>query len=411
MYTALYKKWLMINLNSLQLKDWLIETNPPLTLFTKEEIIKLLQNDICSDYFKNRIIAKDLAYFFRLFDSYEFDNFLKKTDVAFKKNLILFFLSHYKDYCVYIRTFLVACNKSYWFYQCLPQIYELCQLEPSYFECIDSYSWLQYLLNASQLDSKILSYLFNDKVRVTYFFQYILKLSRASIPSFLNILKNSIYFDELFMQYKEDIYWRFLLERTNDRIFRKKYYALYLILEDILCLENMNLFDLQYLKEGGYVTVFQLKNYLLKLGSNHLRYDVLNTSSFLYAMVRKQIDELNFYIEITQITNTKGITKEAVYQVFKEEREKGNIWKDPKPENLGILEKDNGSYSFPIEPWTIGFEGANTQMKKAGEYVIIDLDLLWKEDDPCWEEVNRTLNLPWFKEYEERYQRERKLKK
>jgi len=78
---------------------------------------------------------------------------------------------------------------------------------------------------------------------------------------------------------------------------------------------------------------------------------------------------------------------------------------------LGILEKDNGSYSFPIEPWTIGFEGANTKMKKAGEYVIIDLDLLWKEDDPCWEEVNRTLNLPWFKEYEERYQRERKLKK
>ena len=122
---------------------------------------------------------------------------------------------------------------------------------------------------------------------------------------------------------------------------------------------------------------------------------------------------------------SKQPTKEELYEIYKELRDDGFIWTDAKASNIGRLRRPNKRYSNNIGEidengevtWGIqkyagigaGFEEENDKqgILEAGEFVIIDLDYIWKEDS---DEIRWPIGGSLSREFEERYCREKKSK-
>ena len=118
----------------------------------------------------------------------------------------------------------------------------------------------------------------------------------------------------------------------------------------------------------------------------------------------------------------KPPTKEEVYEIYKELRDDGFIWTDAKASNIGRLRRPNKRYSNYIgeinedgeATWGnqeyagtgAGFEKQNDNkgILGEGEFVIIDLDYIWKEDS---EEIRWPVGGSFSREFEKRYQEEK----
>ena len=190
--------------------------------------------------------------------------------------------------------------------------------------------------------------------------------------------------------------------------------ALTIIFDEIAQNENTDLSNLQYKGSGFFSNVYKLGNKVIKLGKPKFYHEIPYHKRLLQPLIRREILPKCLYIEISEYLNSrKNITENDVYSVFKELRDDGIIWLDPKPENLARLEKDNIIHfkeTLYVENESLGFLPSNSKKEvlHAGDLVIIDLDFLFKEDDT--ENIARGyrfINKKNYSKYNRRYKIEK----
>lgn len=208
-------------------------------------------------------------------------------------------------------------------------------------------------------------------------------------PDFLLILKttsDTLYYNSLIKKYQDEIYSS--IYNIDSNKFKNSIYKTILeqIIKEVLELTNSKLENIQYIKEGASSKVYRIGNLVLKTGNSRFVHEIPNHDRILYPLLRRKIGDL--YIEVSDFVDTKNITDDDVYMIFKELMDSGIVWVDPRRENIGRLLKDSNSYDIYVSEETVGLIGKNKMPRKAGELAIIDTDLIFYE-----------YNIPWGKLY------------
>ncbi|MCI9039687.1 MAG: hypothetical protein HFJ29_07490 [Clostridia bacterium] len=200
------------------------------------------------------------------------------------------------------------------------------------------------------------------------------------------------------------------------------------LIGELLVDQNARMIDLQWISNGTYNYVYQIKDKVLKIGSPRETYEIPYHPRILQPLTRTNlIDEKNrnqifACIEIADNVETlckdknqaeeMGKDKEKVeklYQIYKELREDGIIWTDARFANVGILKRPNiptlNGEEIDVDPQAIGMLG-KTKGKVLGaeEWVIIDTNFLYRENNFC------AFTDSYSIEFEKRWQQERQEK-
>ena len=145
--------------------------------------------------------------------------------------------------------------------------------------------------------------------------------------------------------------------------------------------------DIKKLNGGNYSNVIEIGDKILKIGSERMRFNIPNNEHILVPIIRKDlsiISDIPMVIEVSEKVDTKvNLTDDELYQIYKDLRINGIIWTDVKNDNLGRLLKDNIVHydNVLLDNEAKGIEGTSTKTLKKGEYVIIDTDFIYDEDD------------------------------
>lgn len=298
------------------------------------------------------------------------------------------------------------------------------------------------IINETDLNN-LLEYIINNKVKyINYeFVEYLLnsKYKNIVINNFETILDNCYYLLDL----KEIIKDKTLLERYNNYINKKPDNVIYEILikgfnldlkeiknekiydtikqiiDELLNYEKLNYSDINFIGYGAYSFVVSIGSKVLKLGQKREVFKMDNNRRFLKPILRTEINKINSEevlgcVEITEKASTKNITKNDIYVVYKELRDKGYIWADCRKDNVGRLLKDNKIYFNDLNPTlsAINYNTNNEEELSHGELVIIDNDYIYSNEEfsslPTRIQDNYLDNI---EEYEIKYQEEQRRKK
>ena len=128
-----------------------------------------------------------------------------------------------------------------------------------------------------------------------------------------------------------------------------------IFLQDVLKNENCNICDIKWKGEGSYNTVYSIGSKIIKVGNKPGVYKIpRNSKRFLKHLVRffderKCIEKMSS-ISIAELCDiSQEVSKEELYQIYKDVRKDGMIWSDAKPENVGRLLRDNKVYFDGID--------------------------------------------------------------
>ena len=160
--------------------------------------------------------------------------------------------------------------------------------------------------------------------------------------------------------------------------------TLTIMIDEILKSEGKRWIDINVIPGGKYSDVFEIGGKIIKVGIPRQTYNIPYHRRILQPLIRINFDIKGQYIACVEVCekvdlNIEEDKKEVVYRVWKELREEGIIWADPKPENIGILLKDNIPLLDEEETWSdekaTGIQAKKDRdILKKGEYVIIDTD-------------------------------------
>lgn len=174
------------------------------------------------------------------------------------------------------------------------------------------------------------------------------------------------------------------------------------IIDKVLEKENARIIDIKIIGNGTYSNVLKIGNTVVKFGTPRKTFNVPNDERFLQPYLRKDLSEelgIGVSIEICDMVDTNiSISEEEMYSIYKEIRDRGIIYADMKYNNVGRLIKDNP----PRNSENNGMIGNVSNTLKAGEYVIIDTDFIYKEGDP-----NIKFGNYLAEQFESRYQKEK----
>lgn len=193
-----------------------------------------------------------------------------------------------------------------------------------------------------------------------------------------------------------------------------------MVIQELLESEQARWIDISSLGSGSFSNVYQIGDKVLKIGANRGTYNMPNHTRILQPLTRTSlIDEKNnnnpfAVVEIAdRVDKLKpdDYTEENLYMIYKELREDGIIWTDARFDNIGILRKPNRpnlhGKDIYISPNSVGFIGEIKGKEiNEGDFVIIDTDYIYREDDP---------KIEWLKggfsvKFEKRWQQERQQK-
>ena len=195
--------------------------------------------------------------------------------------------------------------------------------------------------------------------------------------------------------------------------------ALIILINEIVKNENVDISDLEYIGEGALTKVYKLGNKVVKFGKNRFTYRIPYHKRILQPLLRRQIlkGSRELYIEIAEyIESDIEITDEDAYLIYKELREDGIIWLDAKSENLGRLKKKNLVYfnePLDVKNESVGYIKETIKYEEPiqkGELVIIDTDLLFREEEFDENFLDQDINTDFYQMCEKRYQKEKNIK-
>lgn len=191
------------------------------------------------------------------------------------------------------------------------------------------------------------------------------------------------------------------------------------LIEEILENENLDWIDIDYIISAGFSSVFEIGSKILKVGEERGTYRIPYDKRILQPLIRINLSDLSSdsrgTIEICEkVLTVEDITEEELYQLYKELRERGKIWTDIKIDNLGILLKENKRHwnkNIASSKRAVGYIedeyfDEDDEILQAGEFVIIDSDFIYDENDSYIE-----FGSPLAKEFGERYQQEKSIVK
>lgn len=174
----------------------------------------------------------------------------------------------------------------------------------------------------------------------------------------------------------------------NDLEKEKIFDMINIIVNELLVNEKLNYSDIELLGSGACSFVFLIGSKVLKLGLEREKLVMDNNKRFLKPLLRTNIDSILDggilgCVEITEKADTNGITEEDVYLVYKELRDLGYIWVDCRKANLGRLINKNKIYYNDLEPVSsaVNYKTESDEILDEGELVIIDNDLIFKEEE------------------------------
>ena len=159
------------------------------------------------------------------------------------------------------------------------------------------------------------------------------------------------------------------------------------LVDELITNEKVNLVDIKKVSGGNYSKVAIIGDKVLKVGSERMRFNIPYNEHILVPIIRKDlsiISDISMLIEVSEKVDTNfHLTDDELYQIYKDLRINGIIWTDVKNDNLGRLLKDNIVHydNVLLDNEAKGIEGTSTKTLKKGEYVIIDTDFIYDEDD------------------------------
>lgn len=168
--------------------------------------------------------------------------------------------------------------------------------------------------------------------------------------------------------------------------------------------EKCKIMDVKTLLAGSYSSVIRVGDTIVKVGTPRKTFDMPNDERILQPHLRRDLQKelgIAAVIEVADRVDTDfKITEEEMYEVYRDMRERGVVCGDFKYGNIGKLLRDNP----PRNNERHGLHGNVTKTLKAGEYVVIDTDFFYKENDPKTE-LSSDLSI----QFEKRYRREKGL--
>ena len=181
-----------------------------------------------------------------------------------------------------------------------------------------------------------------------------------------------------------------------------------LIILDVLKNENVKLSDITY-NGGGLSRVLLIGNKVIKIGNRDTK-SFPNNPYIISPLLRKELKSNgeSCFVEVTERVDTNNkVSKEELYQLFKNLRNLNLVWTDIKEENVGRLKKENIiHWSQNLNPTdeVLGLDVKRGEtVLKEGNLVILDADFIYDENDS---NINYTNNKDIYDEFEKRYQRE-----
>ena len=163
--------------------------------------------------------------------------------------------------------------------------------------------------------------------------------------------------------------------------------------------ENCTITDTKNIVGGGFSNVIMIGNTIIKVGLPRKTFNIPNDKRLLQPHLRKDFSKshgVNAVIEVCDKVDTNiTLSDDQLYQIYKDLRERGIVCGDFKYDNVGRLLKDN----LPRNSVNNGMIGEVKETLKAGDYVILDTDFIYKEDDP-----NIELTSDMSRRFERRYQ-------
>ena len=195
--------------------------------------------------------------------------------------------------------------------------------------------------------------------------------------------------------------------------------TLQILLREVLKSERKKLSDVENVGEGVYSKNYKIGDKVLKIGAPRETYFIPNHRRILQPLARINLTNSNHKsigtIELTSEENASKealdkITEEDLYRIYKELRDDGIVWGDPKKDNLAILKRKNipmlNGKPFYVNPSSVGFKNDLNVVRPLdkGDIVIIDTDYLYRE-----EQKNKKGNTnSYVLAFERRYQNEKK---
>lgn len=186
-----------------------------------------------------------------------------------------------------------------------------------------------------------------------------------------------------------------------------------LLILEVMKNENVKFSEITY-KSGGFSLVLLIGDKVIKIG-DRITKTFPNNPYIIAPLLRKEfkLNGESWFIEITERVDTSiSPSYEELYQLYKNLRDLGLICTDIKSINVGRLRKENIiHWNEDINPSeeVLGLKTKRgDKILKEGDLVILDSDFIYDEKDP---NINYANNKGIYSEFEERYQREKKILK
>lgn len=187
-------------------------------------------------------------------------------------------------------------------------------------------------------------------------------------------------------------------------------YTVKKILKELCENEHVQYSDINFWGAGGYSAVYEIGNKVFKIGTKRESKSFPNNPYIIQPLLRESFDlpyGRFIFLEVTEKVNTNGkFDNEDVYALYKNMRDMGLLWADPKIANIGKLEKDNTvHWNTDLNPTDASLElkdKTNDQILKSGDNVVLDADFIF----PATDANLKYYNINDTKIFEERYQEE-----
>lgn len=170
------------------------------------------------------------------------------------------------------------------------------------------------------------------------------------------------------------------------------------VIDNTLEKENCKMTDIKILMSGAFSNVLRIGDSIIKVGIPRKTFNIPNDKRILQPYLRRDLSE-NFGIEATievsdRVDTDISLSEDELYEIYKDMRSRGVVCGDFKYDNIGKLIKPN----TPRNKVSNGMVGEVNETLDVGEYVLIDTDFIYRENDP-----NLNLSSDLSRKFEARY--------
>lgn len=154
------------------------------------------------------------------------------------------------------------------------------------------------------------------------------------------------------------------------------------VVDKVLEKENCKITDVKILLSGNFSNVLRIGDTVVKVGIPRKTHKIPNDKRILQPRLRRDLSEeygIEAAIEVSDRVDTNiSLSEKELYEIYKDMRDRGIVCGDFKYDNIGKLIKPN----IPCNKESEGMMGNVSETLDSGEYVLIDTDFVYKEDDP-----------------------------